>query len=79
MRKAIMIVLAILLVFAVMVSGCASKAPSPAPAPDSSSPKPSADVNIANNDIPSVTDTEGIAIEEPDLSAETDVDFGSVI
>lgn len=78
MRKA-MIVLAILLVFAVIISGCASKAPSPAPAPDSSAPKPSADVNIANNDIPSVTQTEGIAIEEPDLSAETDVDFGSVI
>lgn len=80
MRKAT-IVLTILLVFAVMVSGCASKAPTPAPATDSfdPDPKPSPDVNIPTNDIPAVTNTEGIAIEEPDLSAETDVDFGSVI
>ncbi|MFH1432243.1 MAG: hypothetical protein ABIG84_03420 [archaeon] len=79
MKKA-MIILIVLLVFAVMVSGCASKKPvAPTSAPAAPETKPASAVSMPTNDIPTVIPQEGIAIDEPDLSAETDVDLGSLI
>lgn len=72
MKKSIAI-LTILLIFTVMASGCASKKTA---TPEENIP---ANINMPAEDILGVTQTEGVAIEEPDFDIETNVDLASLI